>query len=319
MAAATRPARSRSATIWAASACAAHQGQRHRSEDDRARRLPGPLPRRAAAAAGARGDERRRRWSPTSRTAWSIRQRGGPRSRRCCTPSCPRRHVDHAHADAICALTNHARPGARACGRRWATTWRSCRTSGPGFPLSKRVAELAEARAVVLDKHGLVTWGETHEQSYGDTSSWSARAPAYLDRAAAEPAMADARRPLGRRHRRLLRRCAGCSRAGRARRAPAVDPSQRALADRADVEHVATAPGQRPTTSCASVRSRPWSRDAAEVDEVVDRVRARLPRLLRAARRAAAGGLGDADPLPRVVLVPGLGASRRGPTRRRPG
>ena len=39
----------------------------------------------------------------------------------------------------------------------------------PGFELSKRVAELADARAVVLAHHGLVTWGDTHEESYGLT------------------------------------------------------------------------------------------------------------------------------------------------------
>ena len=45
---------------------------------------------------------------------------------------------------------------------------------------SKRVATHADARAVVLAHHGLVTWGETHEESYGLTLELVDRATAYL-------------------------------------------------------------------------------------------------------------------------------------------
>jgi rhamnose utilization protein RhaD (predicted bifunctional aldolase and dehydrogenase) len=91
----------------------------------------------------------------------------------------PARHVDHVHADAICALTNtpdaerHVR---EALGPDVALV----PYIRPGFDLSRQVADLAGARAVVLDKHGLVTWGDSHEESYGTTLDLVARAEAYL-------------------------------------------------------------------------------------------------------------------------------------------
>jgi rhamnulose-1-phosphate aldolase/alcohol dehydrogenase len=58
----------------------------------------------------------------------------------------------------------------------------------PGFDMSKRIAELLEAnpsaRAVLLEKHGLVTWGDTPEESYRGTIEFVTRAVHALDRAA---------------------------------------------------------------------------------------------------------------------------------------
>jgi rhamnose utilization protein RhaD (predicted bifunctional aldolase and dehydrogenase) len=77
----------------------------------------------------------------------------------------PARHVDHVHADAICALANTPEAAAavrEALGAEVALV----PYLRPGFELSRRVADLAPGvRAVVLRHHGLVTWGETHEDS----------------------------------------------------------------------------------------------------------------------------------------------------------
>ena len=78
----------------------------------------------------------------------------------------PATHVDHVHADAICSLANAPDPEVavhEALGDDVAVV----PYLRPGFELSKRVAELADARAVVLAHHGLVTWGDTHDESYG--------------------------------------------------------------------------------------------------------------------------------------------------------
>src|SRR6185312_1487547 len=91
----------------------------------------------------------------------------------------PARHVDHVHADVICALTNNAEPERHvraALGEDVAVV----PYIRPGFTLSRQVGELADARAVVLAKHGLVTWGDTHEASYGLTLELVERARAYL-------------------------------------------------------------------------------------------------------------------------------------------
>ena len=97
-------------------------------------------------------------------------------------------HVDHTHPDSIIALTSSPN------GRRLAeeefgdeAVWLDYQR--PGFDMSKRIAELLDAapsaRAVLLEKHGLVTWGATPQQSYRDTIEFVARAAHALERAGA--------------------------------------------------------------------------------------------------------------------------------------
>jgi len=57
----------------------------------------------------------------------------------------------------------------------------------PGFAMSRRIAQLLgenpSARAVLLEKHGLVTWGETGEESYRVTIEFVSRAAQAITRA----------------------------------------------------------------------------------------------------------------------------------------
>ena len=99
----------------------------------------------------------------------------------------PAAHVDHAHPDAIIALT--ASPDGRALAAATfgdAAVWLDYQR--PGFAMSRRIAELLEenpaARAVLLEKHGLVTWGETGEESYRATIEFVTRAAEAIDGAA---------------------------------------------------------------------------------------------------------------------------------------
>jgi len=98
----------------------------------------------------------------------------------------PADHVDHTHADAIIALTSNPN------GRRLAeeafgdeAVWLDYQR--PGFDMSRRISLLLEAnpaaRAVLLEKHGLVTWGESGEESYEATIEIVSRAAEAIDRA----------------------------------------------------------------------------------------------------------------------------------------
>ena len=57
----------------------------------------------------------------------------------------------------------------------------------PGFQMSKRIAELlrsaSDARAVLLEKHGLVTWGDTSRAAYDSTLEFVTRAAQALEAA----------------------------------------------------------------------------------------------------------------------------------------
>jgi rhamnulose-1-phosphate aldolase/alcohol dehydrogenase len=100
----------------------------------------------------------------------------------------PATHVDHTHPDAVIALTSTPR------GRELAeqafgdeVVWLDYQR--PGFDMSRRIALLLEtnpsARAVLLAKHGLVTWGATGEESYETTIEFVSRAARAIDEAAA--------------------------------------------------------------------------------------------------------------------------------------
>lgn len=96
----------------------------------------------------------------------------------------PFKHVDHTHPDAIislCCADNGKAVAKEIFGDRfvWVPYIR------PGFKLSKMIAEgvLANPKAelVLMEKHGLVTWGETSEAAYAQTIKIITEAEAYIE------------------------------------------------------------------------------------------------------------------------------------------
>jgi len=84
----------------------------------------------------------------------------------------PFKHVDHTHPDAIislCCADNGKEIADEIFGERyvWVPYIR------PGFLLSKMIAEAVEgnpkAELVLMEKHGLVTWGDTAKECYDNT------------------------------------------------------------------------------------------------------------------------------------------------------
>ena len=100
----------------------------------------------------------------------------------------PAAHVDHTHPDAIIALTSSPRGrdlAAETFGEE--AVWLDYER--PGFEMSRHVADLLDgnqdARAVLLEKHGLVTWGDTGEESYRRTIEFVSRAANAIEAAGA--------------------------------------------------------------------------------------------------------------------------------------
>ncbi|MCR2822819.1 bifunctional aldolase/short-chain dehydrogenase [Lederbergia panacisoli] len=97
----------------------------------------------------------------------------------------PFKHVDHTHPDAIisiCCADNGKEIAKEIYGDRfvWVPYIR------PGFTLSKMIAEGVRnnprAELVLMEKHGLVTWGETSKESYEKTLSIINEAEDYIQR-----------------------------------------------------------------------------------------------------------------------------------------
>lgn len=96
----------------------------------------------------------------------------------------PYQHIDHTHPDAIislCCASNGKEIAAEIFGNRfvWVPYVR------PGFKLSKMIAEGVKANPhaelVLMEKHGLVTWGDTAEACYAQTIKIINEAEAYIE------------------------------------------------------------------------------------------------------------------------------------------
>lgn len=96
----------------------------------------------------------------------------------------PFKHVDHTHPDAIVSIAcagNGQEIAKEIFGERfvWIPYIR------PGFKLSKMIAEGVRnnpnAELIIMEKHGLVTWGETSKESYDKTISIIQEAEDYIE------------------------------------------------------------------------------------------------------------------------------------------
>ncbi len=227
----------------------------------------------------------------------------------------PYTHIDHVHADAICALTNHAegpRIVAEALGEGFAyVDWMR-----PGFTLSKVVADLGARDGVVLAHHGLITWGESSDECYRRTEAAVDQARAYLEglpiRAAAPTAVPDM--PDDEVERLLLRLRGAMARTGR--RVLRVDRRLRAVADHpllpeivaggvSSADHMLRIKPRSAVSTSSYTATEDVGAYAADYAAYVERNGDAMPE-----------GFGMHDPMPRVVLVPGLGAVTTGATLR---
>jgi len=244
--------------------------------------------------------------------------------------------VIHTHADAIVALTN-TEPGHAVVRELFGKEAVGIPYRRPGFRLSREVADAVrahpEARGVVLEKHGLITWGATLKEAYLGTIDLVSRAEERLREAA--------------RGRRVFGPPTVAAPDAATRRAvvAAVAPVLRGLIGRdrrvilrfddgEDVGELASAPEAReltqvgPATPDHTIYTKrlpcfvPLA-DPASPEAVVAALRPAVEAFVRdytayfEAHRVEGAELGD--PLPRVVLVPGLGMFTAGRDRRTAG
>jgi rhamnulose-1-phosphate aldolase/alcohol dehydrogenase len=89
------------------------------------------------------------------------------------------RAVVHTHADAIVSLTNHDRPR-EVFESVYGKDVLTLRYLRPGFRISREVADAIaarpEAKALVLERHGTITWGATVRDAYEATIELISRA-----------------------------------------------------------------------------------------------------------------------------------------------
>lgn len=97
----------------------------------------------------------------------------------------PGRVVDHTHANAVLAVVDQP-DGPDRARDIWGDDVLIVPYVMPGFALARKVAELGERvrgrRIMVLDKHGIFTWGDSAEESYTTMIDAVTRAEDYVAR-----------------------------------------------------------------------------------------------------------------------------------------
>jgi rhamnulose-1-phosphate aldolase/alcohol dehydrogenase len=111
----------------------------------------------------------------------------------------PAPHIYHTHADAICALTDTS-DSAKTLDEVYGGHMALVPYVRPGFQLAKLVLEAyrenPSLRAIILDKHGLVTWGDTPKAAYLETIRMVSEAERFIRRHINHRPSQAVRRPL---------------------------------------------------------------------------------------------------------------------------
>lgn len=256
----------------------------------------------------------------------------------------PARVIDHTHADAILALSNRA-DGPACLREALGDDVILLPYVKPGFDLAKAAADAVDARpgarALVLLQHGVFTWGETAREAYERMIEVVSAAERWTDQRQTQPLrVRGSETPLSLATARAAR-IAPWLRALLA--TPSGDPDRpwrrhilRPLLDRATLDFV-DADGARaiactpPLTPDHLIRTKALPLFVAEPawdDE--ERLHEQLREAVRDYARDYAAyveryrtllptGVVPADSLPRIVLLPGLGALCAGPDARAAG
>jgi rhamnose utilization protein RhaD (predicted bifunctional aldolase and dehydrogenase)/NAD(P)-dependent dehydrogenase (short-subunit alcohol dehydrogenase family) len=221
----------------------------------------------------------------------------------------PFTHIDHVHADAICALTNHAK-GREATQEALGDEWAYVEWLRSGFPLSKVVEKLGDYRGVVLAHHGVITWAETSEDCLKETHNVVRTVTEYLaDRA--KPAKPISL-PAPAKESVIPRVRAGMSQESHV--VVRLDERFLEIANRVDVEQVVKA---GVSSADHMLRIRPFSMVAADpstegIDAAFQAYRATYDAYTERNKALLPEGFDLFQGVPKVVLVPGLGALTAG-------
>lgn len=217
--------------------------------------------------------------------------------------------VDHSHADAILTLTNQP-DGAARVRDVFADAVGLVPYIKPGFDLSRVAADVYDGDpsvdGLVLDKHGLVTFGQTAQESYERHIQLVSRAESRISQTWVGP-----RRPVGGTDSDASRLAVKLRGALSRRRHMIVrcdtTPRVRAFVDRRDLNAISQ---QGPATPDHVLRTKRLplvlpSNDPDAAPQAVDRYEAAYNEYVH--NHADETDTFSHDPGPRVVLAPGVG------------
>lgn len=248
----------------------------------------------------------------------------------------PGKFVDHTHADAVLALVDQP-DAARRVAELWGDRASFLPYVAPGFVLAQRILELGISEAspplLVLEKHGIFSWGQSARESYERMIQAVTDAEGYVAArangrvAASVPERSEAQRRAAHLALAPVLRGALAKREGGSRMALDFRDGQRVLSFLAS-EPSAQVSARGCITPDHSIRTKPFpawldlpDTERLPAAELEQRVGAGLDHFTRqyeayfeANRARSPQPLTRLDSLPRVVAVPGVGIIGLGKT-----
>lgn len=244
----------------------------------------------------------------------------------------PKKYIDHCHADAILTLTNQ--PDAAALiAEALGSQVPMLEYVKPGFRLARAAArcfeENPECRAMVWMRHGLLTWGDSAQESYDTTIELISRAEEFAASHSKKTVVAVQGTPVEAGFERY-QRTAPIIRGLLA--GPSGNPDRpfnrvilQPLITREALDIIESGQGRDlalspPLTSDHLIRTKPlpaWcdapdfsdlSRFRGQITETVREYAAKYEAYVQRNGTRMPDSFGRTDPLPRIVLIPGLGA-----------
>ena len=226
----------------------------------------------------------------------------------------PSKHIDHVHADAICALTNH-KGGKKAVAEALGEGFAYVDWIRPGFELSKFSSQFSDMEGIVLAHHGLIVWDENSDVCKDKTMSAVNKANKYLDSLAVKPAAKfDHAGPSDQELNDLLLALRG-KLSHKHKRVLTIDNRLQEISKRKDLPAIAEAGS---SSADHMLRIRPWSAvlpekaDPTNSIPVIDKYVDRYTKYFEANKSLLPQGYSMHDPDPRVVLLPGVGSITTG-------
>ncbi|MFZ9250457.1 MAG: SDR family oxidoreductase [Candidatus Nanopelagicaceae bacterium] len=222
----------------------------------------------------------------------------------------PARHIDHVHADSICALTNHEK-GESATREALGEGFAYVDWIRPGFELSKLVGTLKDYEGVVLAHHGLVVWDENSDRCYQKTIDAVAKADRYLDSLTKRPESKFTHRDVSNSElREILLKLRG--KIGK-RQVLKVDKRLAEISKRQDLKEI-VAGGASSADHMLRIRPFSLALDPAQLEDGVDQYRNNYQAYFDRHKETLPAGYSSHGNDPKVILYPGVGAITAAPT-----
>jgi rhamnulose-1-phosphate aldolase/alcohol dehydrogenase len=222
----------------------------------------------------------------------------------------PFKHIDHVHADAICALTNH-KNGEKAVKEALGENYAYVDWIRPGFELSKQSANLAETDGIILAHHGLIVWSDDSEICRQKNIEVITKVESYLAGLSKRPdslfqhtdytdeeyenLMLTIRGRLNKKSKKII----------------SVDSRLKEISTRTDIKEILSA---GVSSADHMLRIKPWSgvlenaKDETKVINDIDGFATKYTNYFENNKKLLPAGYVMHDSDPRVLITPGLGA-----------